>query len=125
MIYPHCEETKNSAIKMSPSKLDRYLNILEVLANRPQKIDQIARKAHVEQNVLKRQLYFLVLNGVIEKRVLSDKHIVYAITERGFAVFKTLRALKYLEKLKDSLPLVEEAQEIASVLSKHSKELKE
>lgn len=110
---------------MSPSKLDKYLNVLEVLVKRPQEIDYIARRAHVKPRVLKRNLAFLVSNGVVEKRRFSDKLILYAITERGLAVFKTLRALKYLEKLKASLPIVEEAREITAVLSKRSSEWKE
>jgi len=105
---------------MPSSKLETYLNILEVLVDRPQKMDQIVRKTRLERRALKRHMYFLVSNGVIEKRSLSDKQVVYALTERGLAVFKTLRVLKYLEKLKSSLPIVEEAREIATVLSKHS-----
>ena len=103
---------------MSPSKLDKYLNILEVVVEKPKKADYIARKVHVEPHVLKRQLNFLVSNDVVEKRKLGNKLILYAITERGLAVFKTLRALKYLEKLRDSLPVVEEAREITAMLSK-------
>jgi len=110
---------------MSPSKLDKYLNILEVLVARPQKTDYLARRVHMEQRVVKRHLDFLVSNGVVEKRRFSDKLILYAITERGLAVFKTLRALKYIEKLRDSLPLVEEAREITAALSKRSREWKE
>jgi len=110
---------------MSPSKLEKYLNILEVLVARPQKTDYLARRVRMEQRVLKRHLDFLVSNDVIEKRRFSDKLILYAITERGLAVFRTLRALKYLEKLKDSLPIVDEAREITAVLSRHSRELKE
>jgi len=110
---------------MSPSKLDKYLNILGVLVVRPQKTDYLARRVRMEQRVLNRHLNFLVKNGVVEKRRFSDKLILYAITERGLAVFKTLRALKYFEKLRDSLPVVEEAREIAAVLSKRSRGLKE
>jgi DNA-binding HxlR family transcriptional regulator len=110
---------------MPPSKLEKYLNILESLVNRPKKIEQIAQKAHMEQNVLKRHLVFLLSNGVVEKRSLGSKQVVYALTDRGLAVFKTLRALNYLEKLRDSLPIVEEAREIAAVLSKRSREWKE
>jgi predicted transcriptional regulator len=106
---------------MSPSKLDRYLNLLEILVSGPKNIAQIERQANMEHQALKRHLDFLVSNGVIEKRKLSDKQIAYAITERGLSVFKTLRAYKYFEKLKASLSIVEEAHEIASVLSKHSK----
>lgn len=109
---------------MSPSKLDKYLNILEALVARPQKTDYLSRRVRIEQNVLKRHLDFLVSNGVVEKRKFSDKLVLYAVTERGLTVFKTLRALKYLEKLRDTLPAVEEAREIAAVLSKRSKEWK-
>jgi len=111
--------------EMPPSKLDKYLNILEVLVSRPQRIDQIAHKTRMEQHTLKRHLGSLVSNGVVEKRRLGEKVILYAITDRGLSVFKTLRAMKYLEKLKHSLPIVEEAREIASVLSKHSRDWKE
>lgn len=110
---------------MPPSKLDRYLNILEVLVVRPQKLDYLAHRIRMEQRVLKRYLAFLVSNGVVEKRSFSEKLVLYALTERGLAVFKTLRALKYMERLKDSLPIVEEAREITAVLSKHRREWKE
>jgi len=79
----------------------------------------------MEQRALNRHLNFLVKNGVVEKRRFSDKLILYAITERGLAVFKTLRALKYFEKLRESLPVLEEAREIAAVLTKRSRVLKE
>ena len=110
---------------MPPSKLDKYLNILEVLVLGPQKIDSIAYGAKMECNALKRYLDFLVSNGLVEERRFSGKRIVYAVNERGISVFKTLRALKYLEKLKKTLPIVEEAREVASVLNKHSQKWKE
>jgi len=110
---------------MAPSKLDRYLNILEVLVRRPRKLDYIADKVNMECTTLKRHMDFLVSNGLVEKRRLRSKLVVYAVNERGFSVFKTLRALKYLSKLKDSLPTIEEAEEITSVLSKHSRRWRE
>lgn len=106
---------------MAPSKLDKYLNILEVIVQRPQKIEYIANRTRVEPRVLKRKLAFLVSNGVVEKRRFSDRLVLYAITERGLSVFKTLRALKYIEKLRASLPVVEEAREITALLSKRSR----
>jgi len=103
---------------MPPSKLERYLSILEALVNRPLKIDQIAHKTNMKPQTLKQHLTFLVTNGVAEQRKLNDKHVAYAITEKGFAVFKTLRAMKYLRKLRESLPIIEEAREITSMLKK-------
>jgi len=106
---------------MPPSKLDKYLNILEVLVAQPRRLDRIAKRTKIESSALKRYLNFLVSNNLVEERKLSSKQIIYAINERGLSVFKTLRTLKYLEKLKKTLPIVEEAREVASVLSEHSK----
>lgn len=103
---------------MPHSKLERYLNILEALVDRPLKIEQIARRTDIEPQVLKHHLVFLVANGVAVERRLKGKHVAYAMTERGYAVFKTLRSMKYFEKLRETLPIVEEAREIASVLEK-------
>lgn len=110
---------------MPPSKLDKYLSILDVLVLGPRKLDYIADRINMECNAVKRYLDFLVTNGLVEERRLNGKQMVYAINERGLSVFKTLRALKYLEKLKKTLPIVEEAREVASVLAKHSEKLKE
>jgi len=121
MIYPYiAKQEKQWCIEMPPSKLDKYLKILEVLVLGPQKIDSIAYGAKMECTSLKRYLDFLVSNGLVDERRWSGKKVVYAINERGVSVFKTLRAIKYLEKLKKTLPIVEEAREIASVLTKHS-----
>jgi predicted transcriptional regulator len=109
---------------MPPSKLDKYLNILEVIAERPQKIDRIASKVHMETIEIKRRMKFLVSNGVVDERPTIDNRIIYALNDRGYAVFKTLRAFKYFEKLKESLPVIEEAKEIASLLSKNSRRLR-
>jgi len=110
---------------MPPSKLDKYLDILETLVRRPQKLDYIAYRVNEECSAVRRFLDFLVSNGLVEKRSFSGKRVVYAINERGLSVFKTLRALKYLEKLKKTLPIVEEARQVASVLTKHSQKWKE
>lgn len=110
---------------MPPSKLDKYLHILEVLAERPQKIDRIASKTRMEMPEIKRRMNFLVSNGIVDERPTMGNRIVYALNDRGFAVFKTLRAFKYFEKLKESLPVIEEAKEIASILSRNSRMLRE
>ncbi len=107
---------------MPYSKLDKYLNILEVLVERPQKMDKIALKARMDMPELKRRMNFLIANGVVEKRrSLNSKQTSYVLNDRGFAVFKTLRAFKYFEKLKESMPIIDEAREIASIISKTNK----
>jgi len=121
MIYPNSTEHEPGVHNMPPSKLDKYLDILEVVAERPLKIDHIATKVHMEKSELKRRMNFLVLNGVLNERPTVDKQVVYALNDRGYAVFRTLRAFKYFEKLRESLPVIEEAKEIASILSKNTR----
>jgi len=106
---------------MPPSKLERYLNILEALVDRPLGIEQIARRTALELQVLKQHLGFLVANGVAVERRPKGKHVAYAMTERGYAVFKTLRSMRYFEKLRETLPIVEEAREVVSVLEKQKR----
>lgn len=111
---------------MPPSKLDKYLNILEVLMQRPQKIDRIADKTHMEVPELRRRMNFLMVNGVVEKRrFLNSNQTVYALNDRGFAVLKSLRAFKYFERLKESMPVIDEAREIASLLQRVNKRKEE
>jgi predicted transcriptional regulator len=107
-----------------PSKLHKYLNILRVLVLGPQKISSIAYGAKMECTSLKRYLDFLVSNGLIEERRGSGKRVVYAINGRGLSVLEAFRALKYLEKLTKTLPIVDEVR-VASVPSKHSQKGKE
>ncbi len=109
---------------MPPSKLHKYLNILRVLVLGPQKISSIAYGAKMECTSLKRSLDFLVSYGLVEERRGSGKRVVYAINERGLSVLGTFRALKCLEKLKITLPIVDEVH-VASVPAKHSHKGKE
>ena len=110
---------------MPRSKLEKYLSILEALVAQPLRFEKVSYEAKIDCTTLKQHLDFLVFHKLVEERSLNKEKAVYAITERGLAVFKTLRALNYLEKLRDSLPIVEEAREIAAVLSKRSREWKE
>jgi predicted transcriptional regulator len=108
---------------MARSKLEKYLDVLEVLVDRPKELDAIAYLAKIECNAVKRSLDFLISNGLVEQRSSRNgKRVVYAINERGLSVFKTLRMLKYLQKLKQALPIVEEAQDITSTLGQCSGE---
>jgi predicted transcriptional regulator len=105
---------------MPRSKLERYLSILEVLVPRPLRFDKISYEAKIDTTTLKRHLDFLILHKLVEERPSKKGKSVFAVTERGLAVFKTLRAQKYLQKLRRIMPVVEEANEIQSLLSKPS-----
>ncbi len=103
---------------MTRSKLEKYLDVLEALVDRPKKIDKIAYIAKIECHSVKQSLIFLMSNGLVEERSLRNgERIIYAITERGLSVFKTMRALRYLETFRASLPIVEEAREISTIIN--------
>jgi predicted transcriptional regulator len=87
------------------SKLEIYLDILSVLAQRgPLKLTHIMYKANVNCSVLVEYLGFLMQKELVEERSVGKNRIVYAITQRGVTV------LKYFGELKRVLPIAEEDQ---------------
>jgi len=109
---------------MRRSKLELYEAVLEALVKEPLTVDKIAYKTNMDCTVLDRYLDFLIKNGLVEERFPSKKTL-YAITERGMAVFKTLNFQKYLEKVTKSLRAIEDALQAVPIISKHIIEQKE
>ena len=96
---------------MRRSKLEMYVDILKVLAQRgPLKLTHIMYKANVNCSVLKENLDFLTKQGLVEEKILRKERIVYAITQRGITV------LKYFRELKEVLPIIEETRNQAPSL---------
>ena len=96
---------------MRRSKLEMYVDILKVLAQRgPLKLTHVMYKANVNCKVLKEYLDFLIKQGLIEEKIIRKERVVYAITQRGITV------LKYFRELKEVLPIVEEARNQAPYL---------
>jgi len=90
---------------MRRSKLEMYVDILKVLAQRgPLKLTHIMYKANVNCSVLKEYLDFLLKQGLVEEKIVGKRRVVYAITPRGVTV------LKYFRELEQVLPIVEEAR---------------
>jgi predicted transcriptional regulator len=96
---------------MRRSKLEMYVDILKVLAQKgPMKVTHIMYKANVNCNVLKEDLGFLIKQGLIEERVVGKGRVVYANTARGTTV------LTYFRELSKALPIKEEVGRILPVL---------
>ena len=90
---------------MRRSKLEMYIDILKVLAQRgPLKLTHIMYKANVNCSVLKQYLDFLIKQELVEERTAGKRRVVYAITQRGITV------LKHFRELKQVLPIVEETR---------------
>lgn len=109
---------------MHRSKLESYEAILEALIKKPLTVDRIAYETTIDCTVLNRRLDFLTENGLVEERPLPKKTL-YAITERGVAVFKTLNFNRYLEKISSTLSAIDEAMQTIPVISKDYKETEE
>lgn len=110
---------------MSRSRLEKYLGILEALVPKPLKFESISYQTKIDCGVLRRYLNFLMSHKLVEERFSSRNRAVYAITDRGLVVFKTLRAREYLQKIRHVLPMVEEANQIEPMLSRHAAEFEE
>jgi len=96
---------------MRRSKLEMYVDILKVLANRgPLKLTHVMYKANVNCSVLKEYLDFLIKQGLVEEQMIGRRRMVYAVTQRGITV------LRYFRELKQVLPIVEEARTQAPLL---------
>ena len=91
---------------MRRSKLEMYIDILEVLSLKgPLKLTHIMYRSNVNCNVLKDQLEFLMKNNMVEERILRKEKIVYAISQRGITVLKTFREIKAIFPEEESCQL--------------------
>jgi len=92
------------------SKLEMYVDILKVLAQRgPLKLTHVMYKANVNCSVLKEYLDFLIKQNLVDERTIGKRRVVYAVTQRGITV------LKYFRELKQVLPIVEESRNFMPV----------
>jgi predicted transcriptional regulator len=106
---------------MRRSKLESYEAILEVLVQKPLTLDHLGYETSIDCTVLGRFLDFLIKNGLVEERFSNDETL-YAVTERGVAVFKALNFQKYLEKVAKSIMAMDDAFQAVSVISKRTGE---
>jgi predicted transcriptional regulator len=91
--------------KMRRSKLETYVAILSVLANKgPLKLTHIMYKANVNCSILRENLDFLIKQNLVEERSLRKERTVFAVTPRG------INMLKHFRELTKILPIVEEAR---------------
>jgi len=101
---------------MRRSKLESYEDILGALVKKPLTIDGIAYKTSMDCNSLRKRLDYLIKYSLVEERI-SSKKTLYAITERGVAVFKTLDFQKYLEMVADTIMAMDEAIHVIPIIS--------
>lgn len=105
MLYTNWRNNKKRGVNMRRSKLEMYIDILKVLAQKgPLKLTHIMYKANVNCSVLKEYLDFLIQQELVQEKTVGKKRIVYVVSDKG------LKVLKYFRELKVMLPVVEDGQ---------------
>ena len=87
---------------MRKSKLERYEEVLSTLVDKYQSVDSIAWECNMDCATATKLIDFLEKNGLVEKNKRYSK-VLYSLTTRGEAVYKTLTITKRLNKLKASM----------------------
>lgn len=93
---------------MQKSKLETYEEILHVLVNKHLSVDAIAYVCNMDCVTLRKRLGFLLQQGLVEEKTFG-KVILYCLTRRGLAIFKTLALTKRLEKLQNKMEQINDA----------------
>ena len=79
---------------MRRAKLEIYVDILKVLAHLgPMKLTNIKYKSNLNSSTIKKYLYFLVKQNLMEERTEKKEKPVFAITQRGITVLKFFKEL--------------------------------
>lgn len=112
-------ELGSEGVYMRRSKLESYEDILGALVKKPLSIDVIAYETSMDCTFLRKSLGFLMKYSLVEERS-SSKKTLYAITERGVAVFKTLNFQKYLEKVVNTIKVMDEAFQVIPTISERN-----
>ena len=82
------------------SNLELHINVLRDLAvHGPLQISNLKEKTKIDGSTLKKNLEFLVQNGLVKERPINKAQVLYAITERGSTI------LNCFLKLNDTLKL--------------------
>ncbi len=93
---------------MTRSKLEKRLDILEILVAKPLEFEVILYQVDENWEVVKKHLDFLITSGLVEKLPLGKKRVVYNITIKGLAVLDALRGQEYPQHHDQLLLIYEE-----------------
>ncbi len=94
---------------MRKSKLELYEEVLSALVDKYLSVDSLACKCNIDCAAATKRLDFLEKNRLVEKNH-SDTKVLYSLTTRGEAVYKTLTITKRLNKLKKSIKIINETE---------------
>ena len=94
---------------MSKSKLELYEEVLSALVDKNLSVENLAFLCNMDLATATELLGFLEKNRLVENNHSYAK-ILYSLTPRGEAVYKSLSKTKRLNKLKKSIKTVKETK---------------
>jgi predicted transcriptional regulator len=116
--------SKNKALQiemfrdMRRSKLRYYEDIICVLYNKEKTIDEIAFSLNMDCLILQVKLEFLLENNLVEKRN-CNRVILFGLTKRGFAIFKTISISRKLAKLQINIQNIDNTLQTIHISSEN------
>jgi predicted transcriptional regulator len=94
---------------MHKSKLELHEEILSALVDQKLSVDNITFLCNIDCATVKELLDFLEKNQLVESNHSYIK-VLYSLTPRGEAVYKSFTKTKRLNKLKESIKTVKETK---------------
>ena len=107
---------------MQKSKLELHEEILSKLFDQNLSVNNIAFLCNIDCATVKELLDFLETNKLVENNHSYVK-VLYSLTERGEAVYKTLTKTKRLIKLKESIKNIKETRPTSPFSQNRTEEL--
>ena len=94
---------------MPKSKLELYEEILSALVDTKLSVDNLAFLRNMDHATVKSLLEFLEKNQLVENNH-SYTNVLYSLTPRGEAVYKSLTKTKRVNKMKESIKIIKETK---------------
>ena len=94
---------------MRKSKLELYEEVLSALVDKNLSVDNLAFLCNMDCAIVTELLDFLEKNRLVENNH-SYTNVLYSLTARGEAVYKTLTKTKRLNKIKESIKTTKETK---------------
>ncbi|MBN1244268.1 hypothetical protein JXA31_01590 [Candidatus Bathyarchaeota archaeon] len=101
---------------MAKSKLELYEEVLSALVDKSLSVDNLAFLCDMDCATVTELLDFLEKNRLVENNHSYTK-VLYSLTERGEAVYKSLTKTKRLNKLKKSIKPIKETKHALTTLA--------
>ena len=106
---------------MRKSKLELYEDVLCALVDKYLTVDSLSYQCNMDCVAVKQRLDFLLKNGLVQENQCSKK-VLFSLTGRGLAIYKTLAITRRLEKLKTTIKMIDKTLHALPALSKHKEE---